>query len=146
MPVGIGGVSDIIAIIGVVREFATALNGTRGSAAEYQEVRRELDGLEKALLCHHQLLQARCNDPTLNAIFRSSQSTAEDCQKCIEAVSQQTVKFDRSLGIDQGVNFGRDVTMKVRWQMSKREGVARFRAELGQHISSLNMLFGLANM
>jgi hypothetical protein len=61
---------------------------------------RELDGLEKALLCHHQLLQARCDDPALNAIFRSAQSTAEDCQKCIEAFSQQTVKFDRSLGFD----------------------------------------------
>ena len=77
MPVGIGGVGDIIAIIGVVREFASALNGTRGSAAEYQEVRRELDGLEKALLCHHQLLQARCDDPALNAIFKSTQSTTE---------------------------------------------------------------------
>jgi hypothetical protein len=146
MPVGIGGVGDIIAIIGVVREFATALNGSRGSAAEYQEVRRELDGLEKALLCHHQLLQARCDVPALNAIFKSTQSTAEDCQKCIEAFSQQTVKFDRSLGVDPSGNVCRDVMMKVRWQMSKKEEVVRFRAQLGQHISSLNMLFALANL
>ena len=142
----IGGVGDIIALIGVVRELATALDGSRGSKSEYQEVRRELDGLEKALLSHHQLSQARCEDPALNAIFRSTQSTAEDCQKCIEVFSQQTVKFDRSLGVGQGGNICRDVTMKVRWQLSKKEEVARFRAEIGQHISSLNMLLGIANM
>jgi hypothetical protein len=63
MPVGIGGGRDILAILGLVREFASALYGTRGSAAEYQEVRRELDWLEKALLRHKQLLQARFDDP-----------------------------------------------------------------------------------
>jgi hypothetical protein len=146
MPVGIGGVGDVLAILGLVREFATALDGTRGSAAEYQEVRRELDGLEKALLCHHQLLQARCDDPALNDIFRSTQRTAEDCQKCIEAFSQQTVKFDRGLGVDPSGNVYRDVTMKVRWQMSKKEEVARLRVALGQHISSLNVLLILANV
>lgn len=56
------------------------------------------------------------------------------------------MKFDRSLGVGQGGNVCRDVTMKVRWQMSKKEEVARFRAELAQHISSLNMLLGIANM
>jgi len=109
-------------------------------------LRRELAGQENALLCHHQLLQARCDDPALNAIFRSTQSTAEDCQKCIEAFSQATVKFDRSLGVDPSGNVCRDVMMKVRWQMSKKEEVVRFRAQLGQHISSLNMHFALANL
>ena len=146
MPVGIGGVGDIIAIIGVVREFATALNGARGSAAEYQEVRRELDGLEQALTRLHQLLQARCDEPELNAIFLSTQSTARDCQRCIEAFSEQTVRFEKSLGVDQGGNFCRDVTMKVRWHLSRKEEAARFRAALAQHMLSLNMLFGMANM
>lgn len=145
MPV-IGGIGDILALIGLVREVAAALNGSKGSEAEYQEVRRELEGLENALLQHHQLLQARCDDPALNAIFRSTQSRAEDCQRCIEAFSQQTVKFDRSLEVGQGGNVCRDVTMKVRWQISKKEEVARFRGELAQHISSLNMLLGIAIM
>jgi hypothetical protein len=129
-----------------VRDVAAALNGSRGSKVEYQEVRRKLEGLENALLLHHQLLQARCDDPALNAIFKSTQSRAEDCQKYIETFSKQTVKFDQSLGVGQGGNVCRDVMMKVRWQMSKKEEVARFRAELAQHVSSLNMLLGIANM
>jgi hypothetical protein len=145
MPV-IGGIGDILALITLVREVATALDGSRGSKAEYQEVRCELEGLENALLLHHQLLQARCNDPALNAIFKSTRSRAEDCQRCIEVFSKQAVKFERSLGVGRGGNVCRDVTMKVRWQMSKKEEVARFRAELAQHISSLNMLLGIANM
>ncbi|KFZ22701.1 hypothetical protein V502_02822 [Pseudogymnoascus sp. VKM F-4520 (FW-2644)] len=146
MPVGIGGIGDIIALINVVQGFAAALDGSRGAAAEYQEVKRELEGLEAALRCHQQLLQARRDDPALNAIFRLTQSTAEDCQRCIEAFSQQTVKFDRSLGVGKGGNVCKDVTMKVRWQISKKDEVVRFRAELAQHISTLNMLFGLANI
>ncbi|OBT65164.1 hypothetical protein VE03_04799 [Pseudogymnoascus sp. 23342-1-I1] len=146
MPVGIGGIGDIIALINVVRGFAAALDGSRGAAVEYQEVKRELEGLEAALRYHEQLLQARRDDPALNAIFRLTQSTAEDCQRCIEAFSQQTVKFDRSLGVGKGGNVCKDVTMKVRWQISKKDEVVRFRAELAQHISTLNMLFGLANI
>jgi hypothetical protein len=56
------------------------------------------------------------------------------------------VKFDRSLGLDPSGNVCRDVMMKLRWQMSKKEEMARLRAELGQHISSLNMLLILANL
>lgn len=66
--------------------------------------------------------------------------------RCIETFLKQTVKFDRSLGVGQGWNVCRDVTMKVRWQMSKKEEVARFRAELAQHVSSLHMLLRIANM
>jgi hypothetical protein len=39
MPI-IGGVGDVIALIGVVKELAAALDGSRGSKAEYQEARR----------------------------------------------------------------------------------------------------------
>ncbi|KFY99878.1 hypothetical protein V498_00445 [Pseudogymnoascus sp. VKM F-4517 (FW-2822)] len=146
MPVGIGGIGDMIALLKIVQGFAAALDGSRGAAAEYQEVKRELEGLEAALRCHQQLLQARRDDPALNAIFRLTQSTTEDCQRCIEAFSRQTVKFDRSLGVGKGGNVCKDVTMKVRWQLSKKDEVVRFRAELAQHISTLNMLFGLANI
>lgn len=86
MPV-IGGIGDVLALITLVREVATALDGNRGSRAEDQEVQRELEGLENALFQHHQLLQARCEDPALDAIFKSTQSRAEDCQKCVETFS-----------------------------------------------------------
>jgi len=144
MPV-IGGIGDVLALITLVREVAAALDG-RGSKAEYQEVQRELKGLEDALLQHHQLLQARCDDPILNAIFKSSENRAADCRRCIEVFSQQAVKFDKSLGVGQGGNICRDATMKVRWGMSKKEEVARFRAEVAQHTSSMHMLLGIANM
>lgn len=146
MPVGISGIGDIVALLNIVRGFAEAIDGSRGSAAEYQEVQRELKGLEEALKCHQQLLQARRDDPALNAIFRSTQNTAEDCQRCIEVFSKQTVQFDRSLGVGNGGNVCKDVTRKVRWHMEKKQEVMRFRAELSQHISTLNMLFGLANL
>jgi hypothetical protein len=144
MPV-IGGVGDVLALITLVRDVAAALDG-RGSKAEYQEVQRELKGLEDTLLQNHQLLQARCDDPILNAIFKSSENRAAECQRCLEMFSQQTVKFDRSLGVGQGGNVCRDAMMKVRWGMSKKEELVRFRAEVAQHTSSMIMLLGMANM
>ena len=144
MPV-IGGIGEVLALIGLVREVAAALDG-RGAKAEYQEVQSELKGLEEALVQHHQLLQARCEDPVLNAIFTLSEDRAADCRKCIEVFSQQAVKFDKSLGVGQGGNVYRDATMKVRWGMSKKEEVARFRAEIARHTSSMHMLLGMANV
>lgn len=123
-----------------------ALKRSGGSSTDYQEVQQKLKGLEDALLQHHQLLQARKNDPALDSIFKSTQSRAEDCQKFIEVFSKQTVKFDKSLGTAKGANIAKDVAMKVRWQMSRRDEAARFRGELAQHALSLNMLYGMANM
>lgn len=146
MPVGIGGIGDIFAIIGVVRELISALDGSRGSDKEYQEVQRELDGLEKGLSAYYQLVQARSDDPALDAIFKSSRTTAEDCKRCIEAFSGQTIKFDRSLREDGSGNVVRDMGKKLQWQFSKKEEVMRFRSALGPHISSLKMQLLAATM
>lgn len=139
------GIGDFIALINIAQGFLTALNGSRGSAAEYQEVKREFEGIKEALRCQQQLLQARYNDPALNAIFISKQSTVEDCQRCIEAFSKQTVKFDRSLGVGGGTNVCTDVMRKVVWHVDKKPEVVRVRAELEQHLLRLNMLDGMAN-
>lgn len=59
------------------------------------------------------------------------------------------MKFDGSLGVGKGGKGGnvcKDVAMKVRWQLSKKEEVVRFRAELTQFILKFNMLFGLVNI
>jgi len=145
MPV-IGGLGDVLALIGLLREVAAALDGSKGSKAEYQAVQRELEGFEAVLVQLDQLWQARRDDEELNGIFQSTESTVADCQRCIEVFSKQTVKFDRSLGVGQGGNVCRDVTMKVRWQMSKKEEVERVRAQLVQQKTSLGLLLSMANM
>jgi hypothetical protein len=146
MSVGISGIGDIVALIKIVQGVVVAVDGATGSAAEYQELKRELTGLEDALTHHQSLLQARQNDPALDAIFRTTEVRAADCKKCIEAFSKQTVKYDKSLGIGQGHGACRDIARKVRWHMEKSREVVRFREELSQHILQFNMLFGLANL
>ena len=146
MPVGVSGIGDVVALLNIVRGIAAAIDSSRGSAAEYQAVKRELEGLEEALNCHQQLLQARWDDPALNAIFRTTQKTAEDCKRCIEAFSKQTVQYDGSFGLGNRGGICKDVTRKVRWHMEKKQEVMRLREELGQRTSTLNMLFGLANL
>lgn len=70
MPVGIGGIGDIIALINILRGFVAALDGSRGSAAAYQEVKHELEGLEAALECYQQLLTDKmrrcCVEPDIS--------------------------------------------------------------------------------
>ena len=96
MPIGVGSVGDIISICLLVKDLVEALNSSRGAAAEYQEITRELWGLERALL-QVDLLSRTCNNsPELNALHETACRTAEDCRRCISDFLKKIKKYEPS--------------------------------------------------
>ncbi|MCJ1481229.1 hypothetical protein MMC06_001385 [Schaereria dolodes] len=77
MPVTTGSVGDIIRVCLLVKDLITALDSSRGSSAEYQELVRELWALDRVLL-EVELLVRTCSDIIeLNALRETARRIAE---------------------------------------------------------------------
>jgi hypothetical protein len=140
MPIGVGSVGDIISICLLVKDLVEALNSSRGAAAEYQEMTRELWGLERALL-QVDLLSRTCNNsPELNALHETACRTAEDCRRCISDFLKKIKKYEPSLREAGSGSLIRDASRKIQWQVMQSSDVSKFRAEIGAHSQSISML------
>ena len=140
MPITFGSVGDIISISLLIKDLVTSLDNSRGSSAEYQAVIRELWSLDHALLEVGLLFRSCEQTIRLNALSDTANECAERCRKCITAFKERIEKFGKSLQSGGSGSFVRDAALKIRWQVSEKESLATFRAEINAHCFSINML------
>lgn len=147
MPISFGSVGDIISICLIVKDLVVALDESRGAANEYKGLRRELCNLERALLEVELLSRSSYSTIQLNALYATARKAALDCRYPVEQFLKKVKKYDHSLaGGSKSNNIFRDSAMKIKWQLFLKEDIARFRAEITAHSSSINMLLVTANV
>jgi len=150
MPITFGSVGDIIAICLLVKDCVDALSESRGAAASYQAVIRELYVLEKALLEIDLLARTYGAKDELNALLESAKVTVKGCQASLQAFKSKTKRFEPHL--DAGTNRSatqrgfRSSAMKLLWQVSMKDEVAKFRAEVVAYSLSINQLLATASL
>lgn len=146
MPITFGAVGDIISVSLLVKDLVKCLDESRGSSAEYQAVIRELWSLDHALL-EVELLLRSCNKSVeLSDLFTSANRCAEQCRKCIVDFRDKTKKYQRALQGGGTGNLVRDTTAKIRWHVSEKDDLTKFRAVITAHCSSLNILMATAGV
>jgi hypothetical protein len=146
MSITFGAVGDIISVCLIVKDLVAALDASRGSAAEYRDVIRELWGLDRALL-EVDLLSRTCDSSIeLNALHATVKKSATDCRRCVEEFSKNIKKYEADLGNGGSKNFLRGTKAKIRWQVTQKDELSRFRAEVNAHSSSINMLLATASV
>lgn len=142
MPVGLtfGSLGDIISLSILVKDVVKALDNSRGSSSEYQEVIRELWALDWVLL-EVELLWRTCEPTTeSNALRETTLRMADQCRICNENFLKRIKKYEPSLregGSDSSI---RDAGRKLQWQMLHSQDLTKFRAEINAHCSAINML------
>ncbi len=141
-----GSVGDIIAICIIIKDLVKALDDSKGSSAEYQEVIRELWALDRVLL-EVELLWRTCESTNeLNALRETANRMADQCRRSIEGFLKKVKKYRPSLGGGGSGSVLRDTTMKIRWQVSHADELTKFRAEINAHCSAINMLLLTASV
>ena len=141
-----GSVGDIISVCIVIKDLVKALDDSRGSSAEYQEIIRELSALDRVLL-EVELLWTTCEPANdLNAIRETVHYKADQCRKSIQAFLKKVEKYGPNLRDGGSGSLVRDATMKVRWQFAHADELTKFRAEINAHCSAINMLLLTANL
>ena len=146
MPITFGSVGDIISISLLIKDVVKSLDNGRGSPAEYQAVIRELWSLDYALLQVEALLRSCERTVQLTALSVTVNECAEQCRKCITNFHEHVRKFGKCLQSGGSGSLIRDTAQKIRWQVSEKEELAKFRAEISAHCSSINMLLTTTGM
>jgi len=147
MPVPFGfSVGDCISACILIKDAIRALDSTRGSAAEYQEVIQELCDLDRALLEVANLAQTFETTAELNALSHTVGRTTEQCKACIEGFLGSIKGYGRALREGGSGSTIKDVKGKLGWALCGREHLTRFRAEINGHSSAVNMLLITASV
>ena len=146
MPITFGSVGDIISLSLLIKDLVKSLDNSRGSSAEYQAVIRELWSLDHALLEVEVLIRSCEQTVQLNALTAAVNQCAEQCRKCVTRFHEQVKKFGRSLQPGGSGSFVRDTASKIRWQVSEKDDLAKFRAEINAHCLSINMLLTITGV
>ena len=90
-------VGDVIAVSILIKDVFKALDAATGSAAEYQELYRELWSLDRALLEIGMVSRSCDTNIELNSLCHTVRRLADQCKECIENFLEKIKGYERSL-------------------------------------------------
>ena len=129
-------VGDFISGINLIKELIEALKEYKGSSQEFLELNNELHELERAMLDAKTLQW--CPDEA--AQCAALQHAITLCRASIDNFMHTISKYPPHLRLGGSLNRHKDMLRKVQWRFCKREDVVRFRAQIGFHARSIQML------
>ena len=129
MPITFGSVGDIISVSLLIKDLVKCLDESRGSSAEYRAVIRELWSLDQALLEVEVLLRSCKQSVELSGVCETTSRCVEQCRKIIVDFRDRTKRYQQALRGGTG-NLVRDTTAKIRWHISEKDDLAKFRAAI----------------
>jgi hypothetical protein len=143
MSVGFGfSAGDFIAAIDLVGTVIDALRASSTASLEYRELISRLLSLDTALL---QVKRLEFEESQYAEVI-SLRQAAGQCHRTIDGFLKKIEKYHPSLsGCGEG-NRLRDVWMKVKWALCKKEDVAHFQADLVGHTESIQLLLTTVQM
>jgi hypothetical protein len=139
-------VGDCIAVCILVKDAVKALDDTRGTSAEYQEVIRELWSLDRALLEVEMLSRNYEATIEMNALAHTVRRTADQCKTCIEAFLAKIKTHEGTFSFGGSGIRWKNARDKLKWALLQKDDLAKFRTEINGHSSAINMLLITASM
>ena len=139
-------VGDCVTACILIKDVIAALNDSRGSVVEYNEICRELWSLDRALLEVHQLANSSERSVELHALRQTVGRAGSQCKDCIEAFLKKIQGFHRTLRDGGSGGLLQDAFGKIKWSITQKDELAKFRGEITAHASAINMLLITASM
>src|SRR3569833_498649 len=130
----------------LVKDLVELLDNSHGSPGEYRCLVRELWALDRSLLQVDLLCRVHQGSPELETICTVAQRTVKECQQSLEELSERIQKYAANFQRDGSGEIFKDAAMKLRWHLSEKGVVAKFRKTIGNHVNALNILLASANV
>lgn len=134
-------IGDLLSAIGVLKSVIEALDESAGAKADYQELMKEIYGLERVLITIKEL---GLDDSPLHPEHGVLRQAIDECQSCIDKFLKPLETY-RSLA-SGGSSSLKDQFRKVKWALGHENDVRKFREAFGKRIASLNLLIGTINL
>lgn len=136
MAVGFGfSISDLFAGLKVIKDSVEAVHDTKGSPADYALLVTEIVSLEDGLEAVRELQSDQfLSEKQSSALERAVHLCQESIDEFLSTISKYQPHLNaKASGIQSNYR-------KIKWALCKKDDVAKFRAQLGRHASSINML------
>lgn len=137
-------IGDFLAVGKLVADIVSSLKDSGGSRAEYQDLVRELECLEAALIHLDKLTKTEASRD-----LDSIKYAALSCRRPLEEFLARIRKYDRSLGAQSKPNPIKGVIDKIKFPLDHSDEIRKLQAYLSVHIGSINILlaeYGLEEM
>ena len=129
-------VGDFVNASILIRDIVRCLKASGGSASEYQELVRELDGLQSALTGIEHLKASPKQVPTVNGI----KVAALNCQYILRAFLTKLETYEKSLATGNTRGWVADCAKKIKYELVTKGEVQNLRTYLMMHTNSLNIM------
>ena len=136
MAVGFGfSMSDLFAALKIIKDSIEAVNDKKGAVADYAVLTSEIGSLWDGL----ETVEEIQSDPDLSEKQTAALKRAVDaCYDSVENFLALISGYQPHLGTNSS-GFASNYR-KIKWALCKKDDVAKFRGQLGRHISAINML------
>ena len=125
-----------------ITEIIRSLKSAGGAASDYQELVRELHGLQRALDIIEHLEGAPHQENIINGLKVASLN----CQFVLDGFAAKLRKFEASLEPGRSKGKVLDTAVKIRWSLMMKNDVKDLRAYLAGYTASLNMRLSIAGL
>ena len=146
MPIGVASIGDIVALCLLTKDLITALNQTRGSSRDFQQLVKQLQSLASVLHEVDLLTKREKITPSLDAIRVTLSRIAADCQDLIEPFYGRLRGYQDRLKLGGSGRVLHDAACKWRWKFCEADEVERLRADLLAHTMTMQTLIGVWNL
>ena len=128
-------IGDFVATAKLISSIVSSLRRSAKAPAEYQELERELFGLEKALKEIEHLELHSTLQPAANAI----KCAALNCQHVLEEFNSKLSAYAEAFSLDRPRSRLETMNRKLRWDFSMKDEVTKLRMYIAAHVGSLNI-------
>ena len=127
--------SDLFAALKIIKDSIEAVNDKKGAVADYAVLTSEIGSLWDGLESVEELQSGpHLTDKQTAALKRA----VDACYDSVETFLRLISDYRPHLGTNSS-GFASNYR-KIKWALCKKDDVARFRGQLGRHISAINML------
>lgn len=127
--------SDLFAALKIIKDSVEAVNDIKGAAADYANLASEIGSLRDGLEGVEEILSDQdLSEKQIAAINRA----VDACYDSLESFLKSISKYQPHLA-NNSSGFASKYR-KIKWALCKKDDVAKFRAQLGRHVSSVNIL------
>ncbi|OBT69918.1 hypothetical protein VE03_00433 [Pseudogymnoascus sp. 23342-1-I1] len=129
-------VGDFIAVGSLTADIISSLREAGGSKSEYQEILRELEGLERALSYLDKLQSGN----TCSTSVASIKYAALSCRRPLEQFLNKIKKYDNALGVWSKAGAVRSAADKLKWAYRQKDEIRKLQIYLNVHVGTINIL------
>lgn len=144
--ISFGSVGDIISVCLLAKQVVEMLDKTRGASAQYQGIIAEIRALEMSLLEVEVFARKHKDNSQISLVINKIYEQAYACGKIIKDFHEQLKKYETALQHQSTSSAVKKFSTKLKWQLSEKDFIPKFRAELVAHCNAINMTMITANV